>query len=199
MLNQHSDNPSWLLHFDFSVNGRSSSSAHVNSNTASVFSQYLLVSSACFGHRSAAPSLLLLDSLPFSWHPPQSWLCRQLAAAPRCIYLSAVHLESGCEDGGVFNLELLRLRLAMLSMSARSRTCLASLALSRAMVAVSSARAVAKLLLACLVFKALISCFKVPRRTMASCRSFSPLDVSDSICTQCSIQSGCFMLYQQNK
>lgn len=60
-------------------------------------------------------------------------------------------------------------------------TCLASFALSRAIVAVSSARAAAMLLLAHLVFRALISLPSVSRWRMATFRSFSLFEVSDSI------------------
>lgn len=66
----------------------------------------------------------------------------------------------------------------------QTHTCLASFALSRAMVAVSSARAAAMLLLARLVFKALISRLSVLRRATASLRFISPSDVSDSICVE---------------
>lgn len=64
----------------------------------------------------------------------------------------------------------------------QTHTCLASLALSRAMVAVSSARAAAMLLLAYLVFRAFISLPSVSRWMMATFRSFSLFEVSDSIC-----------------
>lgn len=60
-------------------------------------------------------------------------------------------------------------------------TCLASFALSRAIVAVSSARAAAMLLLAHLVFRALISLPSVSRWRMATFRSLSLFEVSDSI------------------
>lgn len=62
-----------------------------------------------------------------------------------------------------------------------THTCLASVALSRAVVAVSLARAAAMLLLADLVFRVMISLPSLPRWTMAAFRSFSLFEVFDSI------------------
>lgn len=159
--------------------------SHKYTHTHTHLNKHLLVSGACSGHLSVVPLLHLWGSLPSSWHPSQPWpLCRP-AASPHGIYLSAGRRESEYWDrrevclSNNFSVTLVCAHSGCTL--TQTHTCLASFALSRAMVAVSSARAAAMLLLARLVFRALISSPSVPRRTIASSRFFSLLKVSDSI------------------
>lgn len=150
---------------------------------------HLLASAACSEHLSGAAWLHPGGSRLVFWLPSQLWPWCQPAAGPRGTCPSTGHPESihrqerrQTSRGREKEKELFVVAEVKESRTcARTHTCLASMALSRAIVAVSSARAAAMLLLARLVLRALISMPRLPRRCAASFRTFSFLAVSDSI------------------